>query len=236
MVDNLPVHIGIIPDGNRRWAAAKGVPKIEGHRAGAERMHQVVEDLVKLGIGYLTVWGFSTDNWKRDDDEVCSIFDLLELWIRKDTPWLHQNNVRLRHIGRLYELPESLQDAVKSAVALTVQNSGMTLNLAFNYSGRAEIVDAVRRLIDSGRLWEPAMSCPQLDENLFSRYLYTDGTPDVDLVIRTAGEFRLSNFMLWQTAYSEYYFTEALWPDFNKEELDKALAAYTQRRRRFGGD
>jgi len=207
----------------------KGLTKVEGHRLGAERMHQVVDALIPL-VKYLTVWGFSTDNWKRDDDEVRSIFHLLELWIRKDTPWLHQNNVRLKHIGRLPELPQGLQDAIKSAVALTRDNSGMTLNLAFNYSGRAEIVDALRCLIAEG------LPCELVDEAMVSRHLYTDGTPDVDLVIRTAGEFRLSNFMLWQTAYSEYYFTEALWPDFDRLELEKALVAYRQRDRRFGGD
>ena len=230
MGDNLPDHIGIIPDGNRRWAAIKGVSKIEGHQAGADRMHQVVDNLIRLGVKYLTIWGFSTDNWNRDDDEVRSILNLLELWIKKDISWLHENNVRLRHIGRLRELPQSLQDAIKSAEAPTEHNSGMTLNLAFNYSGRAEIVDAVRRLIADrvpGEL---------VDEAMVSRYLYTDGTPDVDLVIRTANELRLSNFMLWQTAYSEYYFSPVLWPDFDVVELEKAVKAYSDRHRRFGGD
>jgi len=230
MADNLPQHIAIVPDGNRRWAARKGIPNIEGHQAGADRMHNVVERLIPLGIKYLTVWGFSTDNWKRTSDEVQSLFQVLQLWIEKDTPWLHENSVRLKHIGRLQELPVGLQGAIGQAVALTGHNSGMTLNLAFNYTGRAEIIDAIRHLIDDqipGHL---------VDEKLVSRYLYTDGIPDVDLVIRTADEVRLSNFMLWQTAYSEYYFTAVFWPDFDKLELEKALAAYSQRQRRFGGD
>ena len=230
MTDNLPRHIAIVPDGNRRWAAMKGVPKIEGHQAGADRMHQVVDNLIQLGVKYLTIWGFSTDNWKRTSEEVQSLLMILQLWIEKDTPWLHENGVRLKHIGRLHELPQSLQDAIRLAVALTHYNSGMTLNLAFNYTGRAEIVDAVRRLIADGVPWE------LVDEQMVNHNLYTNGTPDVDLVIRTADEFRLSNFMLWQTAYSEYYFTPVFWPDFDRLELEKAIKSYNQRRRRFGGD
>ena len=230
VIENVPRHIAIVPDGNRRWAALKGVHKIEGHQAGADRMHLVVENLLPLGVKYLTVWGFSTDNWKRTDDEVQSLFKLLEFWIRKDTPWLHEKNVRLKHIGRFHELPQGLQAAIGAAIALTEHNSGMTLILAFNYTGRAEIVDAVNRLLKEWLPWNT------VDENRFSHYLYTDGAPDVDLVIRTADEFRLSNFMLWQTAYSEYYFTPVFWPDFDRLELEKALAAYRQRDRRFGGD
>jgi undecaprenyl diphosphate synthase len=229
-------HVAIIPDGNRRWAAMKGVSRYEGHMAGANRIHDVVAELIKLQVKYLTLWGFSTDNWKRTPEEIQDIFALLQLWIEKDTPWLHEKGVRLRHIGRFHQLPLTLQHAIGRAVDLTAHNEGMTLNLAFNYTGRAEIIDAVRRLIDSGELFLPEMCRPELDEKLFSRYLYTDGMPDVDLVIRTADEFRLSNFMLWQTAYSEFYFTEALWPDFDAIELEKALQAYTERKRRFGGD
>jgi undecaprenyl diphosphate synthase len=207
----------------------KGLSPFEGHQAGAERMHQVTNRLLQLGIKYLTLWGFSSDNWKRKDEEVQSLLNLLQLWIEKDTPWLHENGVRLRHIGHLHELPQGLQGAISQAVALTDHNPGMTLNLAFNYTGRAEIVDAIRQLI--------ADSVPEnlVDEQLVSRYLYTNGMPDVDLVIRTAGELRMSNFMLWQTAYSEYYFSNVFWPDFDKLELEKALQAYQARDRRFGG-
>ena len=234
-MDKLPQHVAIVPDGNRRWAAMKGVPNIEGHRAGAARMHEVVDALIQRGVKYLTVWGFSTDNWKRSPEEVKDIFLLLQLWIERDTPWLHENGVRLRHIGRFHELPDSLQNVIVMAVDLTKDNKGMTLNLAFNYTGRAEIIDAVRRLIDSGELFLPGMCRPELDEKLFSRYLYTNGMPDVDLVIRTAEEFRLSNFMLWQTAYSEFYFTPVFWPDFDGRELEKALDTYARRERTFGG-
>ncbi len=236
MIDTLPSHIALIPDGNRRWAKLHGLPALEGHRRGAEAMHRVVEHLIARKINYLTVWGFSTDNWKRADSEVNDLLHLLAAWIERDTPWLNSRGVRLRHIGRLQELPQALQIAVNKAIELTSNNTGMTLILAFNYSGRAEIVDAVRHLIDSGRLFEPAISRPQLDEELLGHYLQTDGIPDVDLVIRTAGEVRLSNFLLWQTAYSEYYFTKVLWPDFSTAELDLALQEYSRRKRRFGGD
>ena len=230
MTDNLPQHVAIVPDGNRRWAAMKGVPKIEGHRAGADRMHQVVDNLLRKGVKYLTVWGFSTDNWKRSDEEVQSLFMILQQWIEKDTPWLHANGVRLKHIGRLHELPQGLREAIEAAVALTRDNRGMTLALAFSYTGRSEIIDAVNRLLKESLPWN------EVDENRFRCYLYTDGMPDVDLVIRTADEFRLSNFMLWQTAYSEYYFTPVFWPDFDIAELEKALQAYSQRQRCFDRD
>jgi len=223
-------HVAIIPDGNRRWAQMKGVSRYEGHMAGANRMHDVVAELIKLQVKYLTVWGFSTDNWKRTPEEVRDIFDLLALWIEKDTPWLHENGVRLRHIGRFHQLPLTLQHTIGLAVDLTAHNEGMTLNLAFNYSGRTELVDAVRRLLNDQVPWS------LVDEQLFSRYLYTNGMPDVDLVIRTADELRVSNFMLWQAAYAEYYFTPVFWPDFDATELETALQAYSERKRRFGGD
>ena len=228
-------HVAVIPDGNRRWAKLHHVPILEGHRRGAEVMHHVVEHLISREVKYLTAWGFSTDNWKRSDSAVSDLFHLLAGWIERDAPWLNSKGVRLRHIGRISGLPESLQLVINQAVKLTKDNTGMTLNLAFNYTGRAEIVDAISNwLIDKNTPPCPDKTC--LDEELFSRYLYTAGMPDVDLVIRTAGEFRLSNFMLWQTAYSEYYFSELLWPDFSTVELDLALEAYSQRRRRFGGD
>ena len=222
-------HIAIIPDGNRRWATLHGVPALEGHRRGAEAMHTVVDYLIGR-VQYLTVWGFSTDNWKRSEKEISNIFSLLAAWIDKEAPWAHSQGVRLHHLGRLHELPQGLRQAIDSAVALTQNNSRLTLNVAFNYTGRAEVIDAVHRLIDEG------VPPHVVDEKFFSRYLYTEGMPDVDLVIRTAGEFRPSNFMLWQTAYSEFYFTDTLWPDFNTKELEKALETYSERQRRFGGD
>ncbi len=231
MVNNLPQHVAIIPDGNRRYAQMKGLSKIEGHRAGADRMHQVVDNLIQRGVKYLTVWGFSTDNWKRTAEEVQSLFELLLRWIEKDTPWLHENGVRVRHIGRFYELPPDLQAAITQALELTKNNTSMTLILAFNYSGRAEIADAITHILSD---FVGAEAMPDWELEL-PHYLYTDGMPDVDLVIRTADEFRLSNFMLWQTAYSEFYFTDTLWPDFDKLELEKALEAYQSRERKFGG-
>lgn len=230
MVDNFPQHVAIVPDGNRRWAAMRGVTRIYGHQVGADRMHQVVDELIRRQVRYLTVWGFSSDNWKRSQEEVSDIFNLLRLWIEKDTPWLHEKGVRLNHIGRLEELPGPLRDTIVMAMDLTKANSGMTLNLAFNYSGRAEIVDAVRHLIADGVLIN------RIDEQLIGRYLYTNGMPDVDLVIRTADEFRISNFMLWQTAYAEFVFTPVFWPDFDSLELEKALKVYAERKRRFGGN
>lgn len=227
---SLPTHVAIIPDGNRRYAQAHGLPALEGHRMGAQRMHDVVEALIEKAIPYLTVWGFSTDNWKRTEDEIQDLLNLLALQIERDTPWLNSQGVRLRHIGRLGELPEFLQVAINQAVELTSENTGMTLSLAFNYSGRAEIVDAI------GKWLGDKDASSYLDKEVFSRYLYTGGMPDVDLVIRTAGEQRLSNFMLWQTAYSEFYFSEVLWPDFSTAELDMALQEYSRRKRRFGGD
>ncbi|MBA7636238.1 Isoprenyl transferase [subsurface metagenome] len=225
-------HVAIIPDGNRRWAKEHGLPPLEGHRRGAKAMHNVADYLIAHKIRYLTVWGFSTDNWKRSQEEVASLFRLLARSIDRDTPWLHQKGVRLRYIGQIGALPHSLRLAIHQAIKLTQNNTSLTLILAFNYSGRTEIVDAVRLLIDlhtrSG----------EVSEELLGHHLYTgiNDIPDVDLVIRTAGEFRLSNFLLWQTAYSEYYFTDVLWPDFDTKELEKALEVYSERQRRFGGD
>jgi len=229
VVDKFPQNVAIVPDGNRRWAKARGLSVIEGHRAGAQRMHEIVEALIEKAVPYLTVWGFSTDNWKRTDSEVNDLLHLLAAWIETDTFWLNSRDVRLRHIGRLHELPDYLQQVINKAVKLTENNTGLTLSLAFNYTGRTEIVDAANRLLESPH---PV----RLDEEVFRHYLYTDGIPDVDLVIRTAGDFRLSNFLIWQTAYSELFFTEAFWPDFNTQELEKALQVYSERQRRFGGD
>lgn len=222
-------HIAIIPDGNRRWTKLHRHPVLEGHRRGAKVMHAVV-DYLTTRVKYLTVWGFSIDNWKRSEDEIQDLLHLLAFWIDKDAPWLDKKGIRLRHIGRISELPDFLQLAINEAVELTSDNKGMALNLAFNYTGRGEIVDAVRRLVKDN------IPSQAIDESVFTHYLYTDGMSDVDLVIRTAGELRLSNFLIWQTAYSEFYFTEVLWPDFNIEELEKALEVYSQRQRRFGAD
>ena len=230
MTYNLPQHIAIIPDGTRRWARKHGLPEMEGAKAGAENVHRVVAYLLDSGLRYLTIWGFSTDNWKRSEEQVRFLFEQAQAWIERDTSWLHSRGIRLRHIGRTDRLAIGLRQAITYCGELTQENAGMTLIVAFDYSGRVEVIDAIRRMIEGG------ITPQMVDENLFSHYLYTDGLPDVDLVIRTGAELRLSNFMLWQTAYSEYYFTPVFWPDFDIPELEKVLQAYSQRQRRFGGD
>jgi undecaprenyl diphosphate synthase len=218
-----------VPDGNGRWAERRGLPRFEGHRAGAENLRIVLEYLSEYQIKYVTVYTFSTENWNRPEDEVKGLFNLSAEAIEKDLPGFHKREFRVRHLGRLQELPKDLQRAINKAVELTKNNTGMTLSLAFNYGGRTEILDTVRRIIAEGIPEE------KVDEKLFNSYLYTADLPDVDLLIRTADELRLSNFLLWQAAYAEYYFTSVLWPDFDSKEIDRALLAYSQRQRRFGG-
>ena len=228
-ITRFPTHVAIVPDGNGRWAEQRGLPRLSGHQAGAENMHRMVNYLNEYPIKYVTLYGFSTENWSRPEDEVKGLFYILEAFINNCVMEIHNKGIRLRHLGRLNELPQGLQRAINKAVELTKNNTGMTLNVAFNYGGRVEIVDAVHRLITDG------ITPQDIDEELFSKYLYTAGLPDVDLLIRTGDETRLSNFLLWQTAYSEYYFTKVLWPDFGKEDIDKALLSYSRRKRRFGG-
>ena len=226
---HLPSHVAIVPDGNGRWAEQRELPRLNGHQAGAENMWRMVQHLNEYPIKYVTLYGFSTENWNRPEDEVMGLFHILAEIIREKTTVLHKKDIKLRHLGRLGELPQSLQQAINQAVELTANNTRMTLSLAFNYGGRGEILDAVRHIIAKG------IPSQNIDEKLFSSYLYTTGLPDVDLVIRTADELRLSNFLIWQSAYSEYYFTKVLWPDFDKKDAEKALLAYCQRHRRFGG-
>lgn len=225
----LPNHIAIVPDGNGRWAEQRGLPRIEGHRAGAKNLKRVIKNLASYQIKYLTIYTFSTENWNRPKEEVNGLLQLAAEMIDREAAELHQDGIRLLHLGRLQGLPKSLQQAINRAVELTKNNTGMTLSLAFNYGGRAEILDAVRGIIADG------IPLERLDEKLFSRYLYSAELPEVDLVIRTAEELRLSNFLIWQTAYSEFYFSKVLWPDFDEKELERALLAYSQRQRRFGG-
>ena len=225
----LPNHVAIVPDGNGRWAEQRGLPRLEGHRAGAENMWRIVQYLNEYPIKCVTLYGFSTENWSRPEDEVRGLFQILEEFINQKASEVHKKGIRLRHLGCLEELPQRLQQAINRAVEFTKNNTGLILNVAFNYGGRAEIVDAVRRLIADG------IPSQKVDEKLFNNYLYTAGLPDVDLLIRTADERRLSNFLIWQSAYSEYYSTRVLWPDFGKEDIEKALRSYEQRKRRFGG-
>jgi len=228
-ISHLPSHVAIIMDGNGRWAERRGLPRIDGHRAGVNSIHRVVACLNQYGIGYTTLYGFSTENWSRPEDEVDGLFQLLEERIDGETTRLHQHGVRIRHLGRLDRVSSGLQQAITRAVELTRNNTGMTLSVAFDYGGRDEILEAVRRLVTDG------VSPQAIDEELFNRYLYTIGLPEVDLIIRTGGELRISNFLLWQAAYSEYYFTRVLWPDFSKRHIERALLSYSRRQRRFGG-
>lgn len=224
----LPAHLAIVPDGNGRWAEHRGLPRLQGHQAGAENMLRMVEYLNEYPISYVTLYGFSTENWGRPKEEVEGLFELLSTFIDSSLDYINEKNIKLRHLGRLYELPASLRASINRAIEATKDNTRMTLNVAFNYGGRAEIVDAARRLVADG------VKPEDIDEALFESYLYTAGIPPVDLLIRTGDEVRFSNFLIWQTAYSEYYLTEVLWPDFSKEDVKKALVAYSQRKRRFG--
>ena len=225
----LPVHIAIVPDGNGRWAEQRGLPRLSGHQAGIENMRRLVQLLNEYPIKYVTIYGFSTENWNRPEAEVTGLFRIVADFIDKTASEIHRQGVKLRHIGRLEELPQRLQGAVNKAIELTRDNSGMTLSIAFNYGARTEILDAVRRLIAEG------VAPQDINEKMFTNYLYTAGLPDVDLLIRTGDVLRSSNFLIWQTTYSEYHFTEVLWPDFGKKDIDKTLLACSMRQRRFGG-
>jgi undecaprenyl diphosphate synthase len=227
-VSRIPTHIAIIMDGNGRWAKARGLPRLAGHRAGTENMRRILRACVDFGIKTLTIWAFSTENWRRPQEEVHGLMDILEQVIDRELSELHKNGVRLRHLGRLEGIADHLQTKVRSAIELTQDNDRITLNVAFNYGGKAEILDAVKHIIADGVRPE------DIDESLFARYLSTAGQPDPDMIIRTGNESRISNFMLWQGAYAEWYFTPTLWPDFDKEELRKALDDYARRERRFG--
>ena len=228
-IARLPQHIAFIMDGNGRWAEQRNLPRLEGHRQGMESSRSVIKRLGEYKVKYVTLYSFSTENWNRPKEEVNGLLRLLEKSIAKEVKELHKNGVRICHLGQLERLPVKLKRAINNAIELTKDNGGMTLNLAFDYGGRPEILAAVRKIIADG------ISPQDIDEKLFGDYLYTAGLPEVDLLVRTGGELRISNFLLWQSAYSEFYFTDVLWPDFNDEEVDKALLAYNRRRRRFGG-
>jgi undecaprenyl diphosphate synthase len=215
-------------DGNGRWAHQRGLPRLAGHRSGTENIRRVLRSAVDFGIGVLTVYAFSTENWGRPPDEVAGLMRLLSQSIRRETNELHAEGVCIRHSGRLEGIAPRMAQEIQDAVSLTANNTRITLNVALNYGGRAEIVDAVRHIISDGQ------APGAVTEDLISQYLYTGGLPDPDLIIRTAGEWRLSNFLIWQAAYAEYYATPTFWPDFDEAELAAALAEYSQRERRFG--
>lgn len=227
-ISRVPHHVGIIMDGNGRWAQARGLPRLAGHKAGAENIRRVLIAATDLGIRVLTIYAFSTENWGRPPDEVSGLMTLLGQVIRRETKSLHANGVCIRHSGRLEGIAPKLAQQIQDAIALTCHNQRITLNVAFNYGGRAEIIDAVRHIMRDGHAPEA------VTEELLSDYLYTGGLPDPDLIIRTGGEYRLSNFLLWQSAYAEYYATPTFWPDFDETELATALLEYNQRERRFG--
>jgi undecaprenyl diphosphate synthase len=227
--DRLPAHIAIIMDGNGRWAAQRHLPRVEGHRAGIDSVRAVVETSARLGIDVLTLYAFSLENWKRPLTEVNTLMALLKRYLRLELKTLLDNNIRFRVIGRIDELAPDVQQELDRGMRRTAQNSGMLFNIALNYGGRAEIVDAARRAIRAG------VSPDDLDERRFADFLYTAGQPDPDLLIRTSGEMRVSNFLLWQIAYAEIWVTETLWPDFRCRHLLEAVLAYQKRDRRYGG-
>ena len=229
----LPEHVAIIMDGNGRWAKKRHFPRIVGHQKGAEVVHKIVKASSDMGIKVLTLYVFSTENWKRPISEVKFLMGLLGRYIRKEIAELQSNNVKIMIIGRLNELPDSIQTILKEAIEKTKNNQGLILNLAINYGGRQEIIDAVGKV--AADLKNGSFKIKDLNEKNFSQYLYAQNLPDPDLIIRTAGEKRLSNFLLWQSSYAEFYVTDILWPDFNREKLLLALEDYNQRKRRFGG-
>ncbi|HEU5318726.1 MAG TPA: polyprenyl diphosphate synthase [Chloroflexota bacterium] len=224
----VPHHVAIIMDGNGRWAARRGQPRLFGHRAGTNNLRRVLEAAVQAGVGIVTIYAFSTENWDRSREEVSGLLRILGEALAREAPRLHKNGVQIRHLGSLEGVPDGLAGRIRDALELTRHNDRLILQVAFNYGGRAEIVEAVRRIIREG------IPAAAVDEDLISSYLYTAGLPDPDLIIRTAGEMRLSNFLLWQASYAEYYSTPTFWPDFDEAELQRALDEYASRDRRFG--
>jgi len=230
MIDpnHCPQHVAIIMDGNGRWAKERGLPRLAGHKAGGENIRPVVKAFSDYGVRYLTLYAFSTENWNRPRAEVAGLLSLLGKRIDSETRAFHQENVRLLHVGRVDRLSRRLREKVNAAVELTKHNTGLTLCLAFDYGGRDEIVQAARRIATAD------IPADNIDQSVFAEYLYASDIPDPDLLIRTGGECRLSNFLLWQAAYSELYFTPVLWPDFGPEDVEAALSEYEGRQRRFG--
>ena len=224
----IPRHVAIIMDGNARWAEKNGFTVAQGHRAGYENIGRATRHLAKRGVKETTLFAFSTENWNRPEDEVRALMDLASEAIEKGVGEFHANGVKLRHVGYERRLPAEMLRKIKQAEQLTHDNSAIALNLAFDYGGRHEIVNAVKRIVAEG------VPTEEIDEKLLARYLFTAGSPDPDMVIRTGGEFRISNFMIWQSAYSEFYSSTALWPEFGAAEIDEAIKAYSQRQRRFG--
>jgi undecaprenyl diphosphate synthase len=232
-INNKVKHVAIIMDGNGRWAKKNNLPRIEGHRHGALAVKEAVKVSGELGIEYLTLYAFSTENWKRSKDEIDGLMELLEEFVDSNLDDLNKKNIRLMAIGRIEEFPESTYNKIKLAVESTADNTGGTLILALNYGGRAEITDAAKKI--AGKVKKGELLPEDITEEVFAQHLYAPGVPDPDIMIRTSGEFRLSNFLLWELSYSEVYITDVLWPDFGREEFIKAVESCTVRDRRFGG-
>ena len=223
-----PLHVAIIMDGNGRWAKERSLPRLAGHRAGTEQIRRIMEAFGGYGVKFVTLFAFSTENWNRPAAEVQGLLNILEEVINREVQNLHERDVRIRHLGRVDRLSPNLAQAMGQALELTKNNTSMTLNVAFDYGGRSEIISAVRQMLSDG------ISPEQVNEATFASYLLSKDMPDPDLIIRTGGEQRLSNFLIWQSAYSEYYYTQAYWPDFDEDEVHKAILEYSQRQRRFG--
>lgn len=229
ITNNLPTHIAIIMDGNGRWAEKRHLPRMAGHRAGTENLRNIIKACVEFGIKYLTVYAFSTENWRRPKDEVDGLMGILADVLEKELEELHQEGVCLRHIGRLEKLNPKIQKRIEAAINLTRNNTRLFLNIAWNYGGRDEIIYAIQRILEAG------LKPNEVTEDIVNKYLFTHASPDPDLVIRTSGEMRTSNYLIWQSAYSEWYFTPILWPDFGRDQLKDAIIEFSNRERRYGG-
>jgi len=232
-MERIPAHIAIIMDGNGRWAKQRKLPRTMGHRAGMKNIKMMVEESSNLGVKYLTLYAFSTENWKRSKEEVGALMDLVVEFINKEFEELHRNNVKLNSIGDISKLPEKSRAAVENAMYKTRNNTGLTLNIALNYGGRDEIIKGVKEI--AKEVLEGKLQVDNIDDKIISDHLYTSGMPDPDIVIRPSGELRLSNYLLWQSAYSEFWFSNINWPDFTKEDLRRAISDFQKRDRRFGG-
>jgi undecaprenyl diphosphate synthase len=227
-LEKVPQHVAMIMDGNGRWALQRGLPRLAGHKAGTENLRRVIRSTVEFGVKYLTIYAFSTENWGRPAEEVNGLMLILQNVIDRELNELHKEGVQLRHIGRLERLDPSIQKKVLNAIELTKNNDRLVLNVAFNYGGRDEIVCAIQKIINDG------IPAEEVTDDLVNKYLFTAGVPDPDLIIRTSGELRVSNFLIWQAAYSEWYITPTFWPDFDKDEYRRALETFAHRDRRFG--
>lgn len=232
-MDNIPKHIAIIMDGNGRWAKARNLPRAMGHKAGVETIRRVIKEADRLGVKYLTLYAFSTENWKRPKDEVNALMKLLVQFLRQELQELHENRVVIKVLGDITRLPKECQDEINKSIELTKNNDGIVMNVALNYGGRDEIIRGIKLIVEdinSGKI-----NLEDINEEVMNNYLYTKGIPDPDIIIRPSGEQRLSNFLLWQCAYSEFWYSDICWPDFKEDDLRKAIYDFQNRDRRFGG-